>query len=445
MILLCVCLFFEMGIGIGMSEELDDEWNAFKRRFNKHYLDSDDELKHRKVFEKRLSRIKQMNETKLTKNVFGLTKFSDAFETELPALRSLGHKFVRQVKLNKTLKGEVSTNIPDNYWSCDSSNDYCGQGIDQGMCGSCYAAAIANDAQIRYNIIAKRLYLHNLDLKSLDLGYTKLDTPLSVQSLLDCGSLTGCAGGSSDSTIMKARFLFREEDYKYEVFNVSGNNKTECEMNIHECRMKDKQPFMRVEDLTYFSNLDWLTIKTLIYHKGSFITSMYASDDFLKYYAGGIWTCDADGSVVVNHAVVVDGYGEEVTGGALKKFLWVRNSWGDDWGINGHFKIDFDNSCGINDKIHLEDATEIDNFVPDYVIDEKIIEEIYDDVAKRDNILLVLLIIISVIVVAIIVLICISMIIAIAVSIKMCKKNKDPYSLSEEEELRRDITTIEML
>ena len=47
---------------------------------------------------------------------------------------------------------------------------------------------------------------------------------------------------------------------------------------------------------------------------------------------------------VTNHVVAIDGYGEENG----KKYLLLRNSWGDDWALNGHMKIDFDTLCGIN-------------------------------------------------------------------------------------------------
>ena len=49
-----------------------------------------------------------------------------------------------------------------------------------------------------------------------------------------------------------------------------------------------------------------------------------------------------------NHIIVVDGYGEEDDeNGQIIKYLWVRNSW-ERWNGNLHFKINFDNACGIN-------------------------------------------------------------------------------------------------
>lgn len=39
--------------------------------------------------------------------------------------------------------------------------------------------------------------------------------------------------------------------------------------------------------------------------------------------------------ILGGHAVVADGYNIE------KKYVWVRNSWGEDWGLNGYFRMPF--------------------------------------------------------------------------------------------------------
>jgi len=40
-----------------------------------------------------------------------------------------------------------------------------------------------------------------------------------------------------------------------------------------------------------------------------------------------------------NHAVVCVGWGEEEIDGDLIKFWILKNSWGENWGENGYFKI----------------------------------------------------------------------------------------------------------
>lgn len=53
-------------------------------------------------------------------------------------------------------------------------------------------------------------------------------------------------------------------------------------------------------------------------------------------YGGGIFdACGYDENVDLNHAVVLEGYGEENGVG----YWLVRNSWGEEWGEGGYIKM----------------------------------------------------------------------------------------------------------
>jgi cathepsin F len=72
--------------------------------------------------------------------------------------------------------------------------------------------------------------------------------------------------------------------------------------------------------------------------------------DNMQNYTGGI--IDESASVCppskINHAVNLVGYGEQNG----KKFWIVKNSWGEDWGENGYFKIARGKgTCGINEYV----------------------------------------------------------------------------------------------
>ena len=59
-------------------------------------------------------------------------------------------------------------------------------------------------------------------------------------------------------------------------------------------------------------------------------------ESFENLPASGIQPLPKKGeSMLGGHAVVADGYNME------KKYVWVRNSWGADWGLNGYFKMPF--------------------------------------------------------------------------------------------------------
>jgi len=73
-------------------------------------------------------------------------------------------------------------------------------------------------------------------------------------------------------------------------------------------------------------------------------------DDFMDY-SGGVYSSTECGNqpTDVNHAVLVVGY--NVTSDSSKTPYWiVKNSWGDDWGLDGYFWIlQGSNMCGLAD------------------------------------------------------------------------------------------------
>lgn len=64
------------------------------------------------------------------------------------------------------------------------------------------------------------------------------------------------------------------------------------------------------------------------------ITCGIAVTEEMKKYTGGILD-DKTGDVDLSHAVSIVGYGEEDG----TDYWFVRNSWGEVWGISGFFKI----------------------------------------------------------------------------------------------------------
>jgi cathepsin L len=70
-----------------------------------------------------------------------------------------------------------------------------------------------------------------------------------------------------------------------------------------------------------------------------------AADAWFNYESGIFNNCGKD--AIIDHAVVALGYGEE----AGHKYWVIQNSWGQDWGENGHIRLqrhDGDEYCGMN-------------------------------------------------------------------------------------------------
>lgn len=68
-------------------------------------------------------------------------------------------------------------------------------------------------------------------------------------------------------------------------------------------------------------------------------------DDFF-YYDSGVYS-HVYGGLVGGHAVRMIGWGEE----SGTPYWLVANSWAEDWGINGFFKIKRGNECGIENDV----------------------------------------------------------------------------------------------
>merc|ERR1719263_1492941 len=70
-----------------------------------------------------------------------------------------------------------------------------------------------------------------------------------------------------------------------------------------------------------------------------------AADTWFNYESGIFNGCGKD--AVIDHAVTAIGYGEQDG----KKYWVIQNSWGQDWGENGHIRLerhDSDSYCGMN-------------------------------------------------------------------------------------------------
>jgi len=279
-------------------------------------------------FNKRYNAFQKNFEESIEKAVQKLSKFMDLTKEEFKQ-KYLNLK-IKDFKLKSSQMDstngdeEVETfNNNRNLQGAPASFDWRDQGVvssvkEQGECGCCWAFSAAANIESQYAIKYGRI----LDL--------------SEQQLLDCDSSNdGCDGGVMDAAfkyIKNAGGIMNESDYRY----------TQAK---DTCRFKKNKSIVRVSGWKNAGSKNEETIRNMLVKTGPLAIAVNA--DNMQNYSGGIIDqSDAEcPQSNINHAVLLVGYGEDNG----KKFWIVKNSWGENWGEKGYFRIARGKgTCGIN-------------------------------------------------------------------------------------------------
>lgn len=191
--------------------------------------------------------------------------------------------------------------------------DYITSVKNQENCGSCWAFAALGAFEAGINA-----YYNNPDL----------NIDLSEQDLVSCYLGDGCNGAYSNeieelfSNYFQNTGIANESCFSYTATDNTCSNK--CD-NWQEEAWKTMS----------FSNSEMTidAIKTTLIENGPLEVGMEVYSDFLAY-DNGIYRHIAS-NLLGYHAVLIVGYG--VYDGM--DYWIVKNSWGEDWGDNGYFKI----------------------------------------------------------------------------------------------------------
>ncbi|XP_039078331.1 procathepsin L-like isoform X2 [Hyaena hyaena] len=164
---------------------------------------------------------------------------------------------------------------------------------------------------------------------------------LSVQNLLDCSwpqGNEGCNGGLMSNAFQYVKNnggLDTEESYPY----VARDG---------PCKYR---PEYSAVNVTAIENIpqEEEALMMAVANMGPISAAIDASLDTFRFYKGGIYYDPKCSSEDLNHGVLVVGYGFEGEESDDKKYWFVKNSWGTDWGMDGYIKMarDRDNHCGI--------------------------------------------------------------------------------------------------
>ncbi|TKY54415.1 Thiol protease aleurain [Spatholobus suberectus] len=275
-----------------------------------------DEIRHRfRIFSDNLRLIRSANERPRTYTL-GVNHFADWTWEEFAR-----HRLGAAQNCSATHKGNhrlTDAVLPD-------EKDWRKEGIvsevkDQGHCGSCWTFSTTGALEAAY----AQAFGKNISL--------------SEQQLVDCARAFnnfGCNGGLPSQAFEYIKYnggLDTEEAYPY-----TGKNGV--------CKFTAENVAVQVIDSVNIT----LGAEDELKHAVAFVRPVSVAfevvSDF-RFYKKGVYTSDTCGSkpMDVNHAVLAVGYGVEDG----VPYWIIKNSWGDNWGDNGYFKMELGkNMCGV--------------------------------------------------------------------------------------------------
>ena len=304
---------------VEMDTMLHNQFQKFIKKYNKKYSSVNEYLARFEVFKMNVMNLYKESQKYKT----GITKFSDLTQQEFAKIYlNLNYDAMAVANFNPA-HPSFSNAAPDSF-------DWRDKGLvtpvrDQGMCGSCWAfSTVANLEGLYYK------------LKGVAVD-------LSEQILVDCDTYdSACNGGLMEYAFqwIKENGMETEEDYPYTGYK--GSCKADPSKYID---MKVTGWKKLGSSTSTWSPVDEEEIKEFLYETGPLAIALNANP--LQTYSGGILDktssqCPVSG---INHAVTLVGYGAE----SGVDYWIVKNSWGENWGENGYFRIRRGTGCcGVN-------------------------------------------------------------------------------------------------
>ncbi|XP_039459031.1 procathepsin L-like [Oreochromis aureus] len=307
------------------SISLEDlEFHAWKLKFGKSY-NSPSEESHRKQIWLTNRKLVLMHNILADQGFksyrLGMTYFADMENEEYIKLVSQGCLGSFNASLPR--RGSTFLRLPEGIDLPDTV-DWRDKGYvtgvkDQKMCGSCWAFSTTGA------------------LEGQHFRKTGMLVSLSEQQLVDCSQsfgTHGCHGGwmyFAFQYIKANGGIDTEQSYPYEAKDGS-------------CRYNPASVGATCSGYAYVEKYNEEALKEAVATVGPVSVAVNVQDSF-RFYTSGVYDEPGCSSTILNHAVLVVGYGTENG----HDYWLVKNSWGRGWGEMGYIKMSRNkyNQCGI--------------------------------------------------------------------------------------------------
>jgi cathepsin B len=273
-------------------------------------------------------------------------------------------------KLSSSVKStaKLDISIPKTFAGNIVWSQYLSQIINQGNCGNCWAISTSKCLSDRFNIFCLGQRLVRFSSYELTICESVLsdrppyDKDVLSQVNLAAHSTRACYGNSIISAL-KHLYIYGIVEYKCFTDSIQARNGIkqmqsfsqigdlpQCEsilgLDYDRCANEDTAArFFRC--MNYYSlESDPESIKKEIYKFGPVIGGFMIFDNFLNNYDGKTIYMGPEKSSdkkkmipLGGHAIRIVGWGEEIVGNENIEYWIIANSWGQDWGMDGYFRM----------------------------------------------------------------------------------------------------------